>query len=329
MSHPDDEILVDLAINGADAADAPSSSRDHVASCSVCSSTVADLRRTLSFVSTSAADAAWVAPPPSVWERISAQIDGPSAAASVAGIGPTAADLPAHPQPDRAKSERAKSERAKSERAKSERAKSERAKSERAKSERAKSDHAQSDHTEPDHEVAQPLSLERRRDRRERDADRRPRLVGAAAGIAAAGLVVGLLTGRALWNGPAAAPPAATATTTTATTLSQVALNTLDTTDPKQLGEAAVVRTASGYELSIDTTSPVDAGDGYLEVWLINRDLKRMVSIGVLRGSGAASFPISQNLIDQGYVVVDISRQQFIESNAHSGDSVMRGQLPA
>ena len=324
MSHPDDQILVDLAINGSDAAHAPLSARDHVASCAVCSSTVADLRRTLSFASTSTADAAWVPPPPSVWERITAQIDGPSAAASIAYEGPAPADLPPRSASGRDGGSRLPDSPT-SEPGASGHAVSDHAVSDHAVSGQAVSGHTASDHREP---VAAPTPLERRRDRREREADRRPRLVGAAAGIAAAGLVVGLLTGRALWNGPTA-PPTATQSTSAATTVSQVALNTLDTSDPKRLGEAAVVRTASGYELRVDTTNPVDAGSGYLEVWLINRDLKRMVSIGVLRGSGVASFPISQNLIDQGYVVVDISRQQFIESNAHSGDSVMRGELPA
>ena len=29
------------------------------------------------------------------------------------------------------------------------------------------------------------------------------------------------------------------------------------------------------------STTPIDPGNGYLEVWLINKDLKRMVSVGV------------------------------------------------
>ncbi len=303
MSHPDDETLVDLAINGTDAAALPSPVNDHVLSCAVCAGTVSDLRRTLSFAGTSATDAAWVAPPASVWERITAQIDAPRAGLAVSDLAgdpvPIAADLPRfdHSDPDH-----------------------------------SDPDDSDPDHSDPDHTgIAEPSPLELRRNRREhreRESSRRPKRVGWAAGIAAAGLVVGLLTGRAVWDNPAPSS-AATRTTTSATTISQVSLSTLDANDPQRMGEAAVVRTAGGYQLSIDTSKPIDAGNGYLEVWLINRDLKRMVSIGVLRGSGVASFPISQKLIDEGYVVVDISRQKFIESNAHSGDSVMRGVLPA
>ncbi len=43
----------------------------------------------------------------------------------------------------------------------------------------------------------------------------------------------------------------------------------------------------------VATTTTLDPGDGYLEVWLINRDGKRMVSVGVL-DAGAGTFPISQ-----------------------------------
>ena len=36
-----------------------------------------------------------------------------------------------------------------------------------------------------------------------------------------------------------------------------------------------------------------------------------MVSVGVLAPGETGSFPISQTLIDQGYVIVDISKEQF------------------
>lgn len=137
-----------------------------------------------------------------------------------------------------------------------------------------------------------------------------------AAGLAAAGLAVGLLTGRALWDGTD--PPAVT--------VAQVQLDTLDTRE--RLGEAAVVRTDSGVDLRIATTTTLDPGDGYLEVWLINNDGTRMVSVGVL-GGASATFPISQDLLDQGYVIVDVSREPFDDEPEHSGDSIVRGTLSA
>ena len=76
-------------------------------------------------------------------------------------------------------------------------------------------------------------------------------------------------------------------------------------------------------------TDPLDApSGGYLEVWLINEDLQRMVSVGVLRpGVADQSFTIPQELLDEGYVIVDISREGFDASPEHSGDSIVRGAL--
>jgi hypothetical protein len=136
-------------------------------------------------------------------------------------------------------------------------------------------------------------------------------------GAAAAGAAIGLLAGRAVWGTDPA--PAAT-------TVASAELDTLDTR--QRLGAASLVRSAGDLDLQLDTPA-LDAGNGYLEVWLINRDGKRMVSVGVLRGVGPASFPISQQLIDQGYVVVDVSKEGFDDEPRHSGDSLLRGTLNA
>jgi hypothetical protein len=143
----------------------------------------------------------------------------------------------------------------------------------------------------------------------------RRRTAAWAAALVAASLVVGLLAGRAIWG------------TTGGGQVAQVALATLDTRRTE--GEATLVRAASGLDLQVSTDAPLDAGDGYLEVWLINADGKRMVSVGVLRPGEPGSFPVTQALIDQGYVVVDISKEQFDDRPAHSGDSLLRGRLPA
>jgi len=143
----------------------------------------------------------------------------------------------------------------------------------------------------------------------------RRRAAAWGAALVAASLVVGLLAGRAIWSPDESG------------SVSQVALKTLDTRQRE--GEASVVRTGDGLDLTVVTDRPLDAGDGYLEVWLINADGKRMVSVGVLRPGETDTFPISQALIDQGYVVVDISKEQFDDKPAHSGDSLLRGRLPA
>lgn len=103
---------------------------------------------------------------------------------------------------------------------------------------------------------------------------------------------------------------------------------TLDTLDSNQaLGTAELVRDNGAVALTLDV-DPQAAGDGYLEVWLINRDLKRMVSVGVLPdGSRTGTYRVSEQLIGHGYVIVDISREAFDAQPQHSGDSVVRGTL--
>ncbi len=152
-------------------------------------------------------------------------------------------------------------------------------------------------------------------DRRARRDRRLP--LGWIAGAAAAGVLLGAVGTRALE--PDRATPAET------TVLASTSLDTLDA--GTALGSAEAVRV--GPELDIDVrTASLDPGDGYLEVWLINRDLKRMVSIGVLRpGESAQRFAIDESLIEQGYVIVDISREGFDTKPEHSGDSLARGTL--
>ena len=136
------------------------------------------------------------------------------------------------------------------------------------------------------------------------------------AGAAAAGILLGVAGGRLL----GAEDPAPAAITVASTEL-----GTLDTGQVK--GSADVVRLDGQLDLAV-RTDPIDAGDGYLEVWLINTDLERMVSIGVLRPDAPEqTFAIDQALIDQGYVIVDISREGFDAAPQHSGDSVVRGTL--
>ena len=135
------------------------------------------------------------------------------------------------------------------------------------------------------------------------------------AGAAAAGLVVGVVGARVLGDdqGPAAVT---------------VATTSLDTLDTQQVrGSADVVRHDGRLDLTVSTQA-IDPDGGYLEVWLINKDLKRMVSVGVLEpGEEGQSFAIPQELLDQGYVIVDISREGFDDAPQHSGDSVVRGTL--
>ncbi len=259
MSHPDDELLADVALGIAEPAPGV---REHLERCDECASTVAELGRTAALVARGAtairAPGDWESPPPRVWKHIDAAI---------------------------------------------------------------------ADHNTltPDHGTtlstgregtAAPTTRTPEVTRGDFAAPRRRQAWPWAAGLAAAGIAIGLLAGRALWNESAPS----------STTIAQAELDTLDTKQP--LGEVTVVRTSTGIDLQVATKTALDPGDGYLEVWLINNDGKRMVSVGLL-DTGSGTFPISESLLKHGYIVVDISRESYDDRPEHSGDSLVRGTLPA
>ncbi len=163
---------------------------------------------------------------------------------------------------------------------------------------------------EPDAEPAAPTLLQPRR----RTRAGGPWLLAAAAAVV--GIVLGALGGRVLWA-PAAQP-------TGEVLLATASLNTLDT--GIQEGTAELVDTPDGVELRV-TTQPLVNPDGYLEVWLINTDGKRMVAVGQLANGISGVFSVPQPVIDDGYVIVDISREALDDQPQHSGDSVVRGKL--
>lgn len=153
----------------------------------------------------------------------------------------------------------------------------------------------------------------------------------------AAGVVIGAVGVGAWFGGKGSVPepiaqpgPTVTVTSTPQRTIEQVAaLDTLDTQANR--GKAELVSSTNGLKLLVNTES-FDPQGGYLEVWLINQDTQRMVSIGVLPTGGSnaqAAFPVSRDLIREGYTIVDISREQFDDKPEHSGDSVVRGALEA
>lgn len=265
MSHPEEDVLVDLATDEqVDAA-----VRAHVTTCPQCSAEVSSLREVLFAVREPRPEL--VAAPPGVWDAVSAEI---RRADSASELRPAPSDLEA--------SSGAAAE-------------------------------ARPGAPESPPASGEPVDLTARQTDRGR---RRAPLMWIAA-AAAAGLVVGAVGGL-LADRTEQAPTAVT-----------VASTTLDTLDTQQArGTAEVLRHADRVDLAL-RTDPLDPPqDGYLEVWLINEDLQRMVSVGVLRPDAPdQTFPIPQQLLDEGYVIVDISREGFDDSPEHSGDSVVRGSL--
>lgn len=146
--------------------------------------------------------------------------------------------------------------------------------------------------------------------------DRRSRRTPWLAAAAAAGLVVGA-AGGTWWAGRDGDP---------ATIVAQATLDPLPGWEAT--GQAYVQESADGERrLVVSLAAEVDDG-GFREVWLIDRDVERLVSLGVLEGSsGEFTLPAGIDLDD--FAVVDVSEESFDGDPAHSGDSIIRGVLGA
>ena len=145
---------------------------------------------------------------------------------------------------------------------------------------------------------------------------RLPWLVGAAA----AGVLVGGAGGALI----AAGGPDADEEPSL---LTQVSLDPLPGFEGAS-GDAAVHQAADGTRLLVVELAGEVQSDGYREVWLIDRDVQRMVSLGSLRGSsGTLVIPDGVDLGE--YPVVDVSDEPYDGNPLHSGVSVIRGVLDA
>ncbi|MCW3493356.1 anti-sigma factor [Microbacterium sp. SSM24] len=91
-------------------------------------------------------------------------------------------------------------------------------------------------------------------------------------------------------------------------------------------GEAVVTESSDG-ERTVTVTLDADAdADGFREVWLITADASALVSLGELDGS-EGTFVVPADIDLRDYVLVDISQEPRDADPAHSGDSIVRGEL--
>jgi hypothetical protein len=144
-------------------------------------------------------------------------------------------------------------------------------------------------------------------------------------GVAAAALVVGAaggVLGSRLFDEK---PPAAAQGTGNQQIVSQVDLKNLKPAVTDASGSASVVSTPSGERLVVDVSKLPKMPGHFYEVWLIDNNIKKMVSLGVLDGS-TSQFAIPNGVDVSAYPVVDVSVQQP-GNPAHSGDSVLRGVI--
>jgi hypothetical protein len=162
-----------------------------------------------------------------------------------------------------------------------------------------------------------------------RRAITRPGPLAAAAGV------VGLLAGVAatLLLGPEGSAPASpTAGAPVVVAEARLAgLPAPDGTGPGGTGSvggtAHVQGTGATRTLVVDVED-LPGGDGYHEVWLLDRSASRLVSLGVLAGE-QGRFRLPAGLDLTRFPVVDVSVEPYDGDPAHSADSVMRGTLRA
>jgi hypothetical protein len=97
---------------------------------------------------------------------------------------------------------------------------------------------------------------------------------------------------------------------------------------PGKTGSGTADLIQPGNELHVSVTG-LDAQTGFYELWLINSDGQRMVSLGVLDPRQAGTFHIPADMTSQGYLIVDVSLEPNDGNPVHSRDSVVRGTLPS
>ncbi|MFD3400118.1 anti-sigma factor domain-containing protein [Kribbella sp. NPDC058693] len=93
-------------------------------------------------------------------------------------------------------------------------------------------------------------------------------------------------------------------------------------------GSADLIRDNAGNQLKVAASGLANT-PGFYEVWLINLDGKRMVSLGVLNPQTGGTFQIPPDVTAQGYRIVDVSLEPDDGNPEHSHNSIIRGTLPS
>jgi len=134
--------------------------------------------------------------------------------------------------------------------------------------------------------------------------------------VAAAALVVGGIAGSSVTSLLSRSTPPA-ARVIAQTTLAGLPLA------PGAKGTAVIVETSAGPRLDVDVTRLGPVEGHFYEVWLIDKNVKNMVPVGILQGT-TGDFVVPAGLDLAAYPLVDISIQ-LPGDPRHSGQSVLRG----
>jgi hypothetical protein len=139
----------------------------------------------------------------------------------------------------------------------------------------------------------------------------RPRGRSGAPWLLAAAAALVVVVGGGLWLGRSQEPTV-------------VAAAELELLGDRGAGAAELVEEDGSLRLRVDT-SDLAAPDGFVEVWVIDEEVSKLVSLGPLRPDGVYELP--DGLDPEAFPIVDVSFEPLDGDPAHSGDSVLRGQL--
>lgn len=95
---------------------------------------------------------------------------------------------------------------------------------------------------------------------------------------------------------------------------------------PGAAGTAQVIELSDGERTLTVSLDDFDESDGFREVWLITADASALVSLGELDGK-KGTFVVPDDVDLRDYVLVDVSQEPLDGDPAHSGDSIVRGEL--
>jgi hypothetical protein len=93
-------------------------------------------------------------------------------------------------------------------------------------------------------------------------------------------------------------------------------------------GRVEVVQTAAGPQVQVDVAG-LAKKDGYYEVWLLDKDGKKLVALGALNGAAKGTFDMPTGISMNDYPVVDVSFEPPDGNPNHSHQSLVRGTLQA
>jgi Anti-sigma-K factor rskA len=98
----------------------------------------------------------------------------------------------------------------------------------------------------------------------------------------------------------------------------------LDPIGANSSGRADVLRRGANYLLHLEVDKlPSEAGN-YIEVWMIDRQVKGMISLGPYHGNG--DYVIPQGIDPTRFPIVDVSIEPDDGVPTHSGKSIVRGE---